>query len=49
MTCFIKKEGEKKYYEWIWNIMDMDAKTSYLLACQVTEKRFVNDARKPLK
>lgn len=47
MTCFIKKEGEKKYYEWIWNIMD--AKTRYLLACQVTEKRFVNDARKPLK
>lgn len=47
MTCFIKKEGEKKYYEWIWNIMD--AKTRYLLACQITEKRFVNGARKPLK
>lgn len=46
-TIFIKKEGEKKYYEWIWNIMD--AKTRYLLACQITETRFVNDAQKPLK
>lgn len=46
-TIFIKKEGEKKYYEWIWNIMD--AKTRYLLACQVTETRFKEDARKPLK
>ncbi len=26
----------------------MDAKTRYLLACQVTETRFVKDARKPL-
>lgn len=47
MTVFIKKEGEKKYYEWIWNIMD--AKTRYLLACQVTEERYVKDARKSLK
>lgn len=47
MTVFIKKEGEKKYYEWIWNIMD--AKTRYLLACQVTEERYVKDARKALK
>lgn len=46
MTVFIKKDGEKKYYEWIWNIMD--AKTRYLLACQVTETRYVKDARKPL-
>jgi transposase-like protein len=46
-TVFIKREGEKKYYEWIWNVMD--AKTRYLLACQVTESRFRNDARKPLK
>lgn len=46
-TIFIKKEGEKKYYEWIWNIMD--AKTRYLLACEVTESRFREDARKPLK
>ena len=46
-TVFIKKDGEKKYYEWIWNIMD--AKTRYLLACQVTETRYVSDARKPLK
>jgi transposase-like protein/DNA-directed RNA polymerase subunit M/transcription elongation factor TFIIS len=46
MTVFIKKEGEKKYYQWIWNVMD--AKTRYLLACQVTETRFVKDARKPL-
>ncbi len=46
-TVFIKKEGEKKYYQWIWNVMD--AKTRYLLACQVTEHRFVADARKPLK
>ena len=47
MTIFLKKEGEKKYYEWIWNVMD--AKTRYLLACQITETRFVKDARKPLK
>ena len=46
-TVFIKKEGEKKYYQWIWNVMD--AKTRYLLACQITETRFVKDARKPLK
>ena len=46
-TVFIKKEGEKKCYEWLWNIMD--AKTRYLLACQITETRFVNDARKPLQ
>jgi transposase-like protein len=46
-TVFIKKEGEKKYYEWIWNLMD--SKTRYLLACQITETRYVKDARKPLK
>ena len=46
-TVFIKKEGEKKYYQWIWNVMD--AKTRYLLACQVTETRYVKDARKPLQ
>lgn len=46
-TVFIKKEGEKKYYQWIWNVMD--AKTRYLLACQITETRFVKDARIPLK
>ena len=46
-TVFIKKEGEKKYYQWIWNLMD--AKTRYLLACQITETRFVKDARKPLQ
>ena len=46
-TVFIKKNGQKKCYEWIWNIMD--AKTRYLLACQVTETRYTNDARKPLK
>jgi transposase-like protein len=45
-TVFIKKQGEKKYYEWIWNLMD--AKTRYLLACQVTNTRYVKDARKPL-
>jgi transposase-like protein len=27
----------------------MDAKTRYLLACQVTEERYVDDARKPLQ
>ena len=27
----------------------MDAKTRYLLACQVTETRYVKDARKPLR
>lgn len=47
MTVFIKKEGEKKYYEWIWNVMD--AKTRYLLACEVTKERYVDDARKPLQ
>jgi putative transposase len=46
-TVFIKKEGEKKHYEWIWNLMD--AKTRYLLACQVTDTRYVKDARKPLQ
>ncbi len=46
-TVFIKKDGEKKYYQWIWNVMD--AKTRYLLACEVTETRYVKDARKPLK
>jgi len=46
-TVFIKKDGQKKCYEWIWNIMD--AKTRYLLACQVTETRFKEDARKPLQ
>ena len=46
-TVFIKKEGEKKHYQWIWNLMD--AKTRYLLACQITENRFVADARIPLK
>jgi putative transposase len=45
-TIFIKKEGEKKYYSWIWNLMD--AKTRFLLAAEVTETRFVKDARKPL-
>jgi len=47
MTVFIKKEGEKRYYEWIWNVMD--AKTRYLLACQVTKDRYVTDAQKPLQ
>jgi len=46
-TVFIKKEGEKKHYQWIWNLMD--AKTRYLLACQITETRFVNDAKVPLR
>ena len=47
MTVFLKKNGEKKYYEWIWNIME--AKTRYLLACEVTDSQFREDARKPLK
>jgi len=46
-TVFIKKEDQKRYYQWIWNIMD--AKTRHLLACQVTEDRYVEDARKALK
>jgi transposase-like protein/DNA-directed RNA polymerase subunit M/transcription elongation factor TFIIS len=46
-TVFIKKEDEKRYYQWIWNVMD--AKTRYLLACQVTEDRYVADAKKALK
>ena len=47
MTVFIKKEGEKRYHEWIWNLMDAD--TRFLLACRVTKTRFVDDAKKPLK
>ena len=47
MTVFIKKEGEKRYHEWIWNLMDAD--TRFLLACRVTKTRFVNDAKKPLQ
>ena len=47
MTIFIKKEGEKKYYEWIWNIMDAD--TRFLLACRVSKSRLVPDARVPLQ
>jgi transposase-like protein len=46
-TVFIKKEDEKRYYQWIWNVMD--AKTRYLLACEVTEERYVKDAQKALK
>jgi putative transposase len=46
-TVFIKKEGQKKCYQWLWNVMD--AKTRYLLACQITETRFVEDARIPLR
>jgi transposase-like protein len=47
MTVNIKKEGEKRYKEWIWNIMDSE--TRYLLACRVTKDRFIKDAVKPLK
>lgn len=46
-TVFIKKEGEVRYYEWIWNIMD--AKTRFLLASEVTKTRYVKDARKALR
>ena len=46
-TVFIKKEDEKRYFQWIWNVMD--AKTRYLLACQVTEERYVKDAQNALK
>lgn len=46
-TVFIKKEDKKRYFQWIWNVMD--AKTRYLLACQVTEERHIADARKALK
>src|SRR5208337_2069838 len=45
-TVFIKKENEKRYYQWIWNVMD--AKTRYLLACQVSETRYVKDAQNAL-
>jgi len=47
MTIFIKKESEKRYHEWIWNIMDAD--TRYLLACKITKTRYIKDARKPLR
>jgi transposase-like protein/Zn finger protein HypA/HybF involved in hydrogenase expression len=46
-TVYIKKEGEKKAFSWIWNIMD--SKTRYLLACQVTETRYIKDAQKALR
>jgi transposase-like protein len=46
MTVFIKKEGEERYYEWIWNVMD--AQTRFLLACRVTQSRFIEDAKVPL-
>ena len=46
-TVFIKKEDEKRYYQWIWNVMD--SKTRYLLACQVSETRYVKDAQNALK
>lgn len=47
MTVFIKKHGEKGYYEWLWNIMD--AKTRYLLACKITKTRDISDARRSLR
>lgn len=47
MTVNVRKNGEKKYHEWIWNVMD--SQTRYLLACRITEKRFVEDALKPLE
>jgi putative transposase len=46
-TLFIKKKGEQRYYQWVWNVMD--AQTRYLLACQITENRFVEDAQKAMK
>lgn len=47
MTIFIKKEGQEKYYEWLWNIMD--AETRFQLACRVSKNRFVSDARRAFK
>ena len=47
MTIFIKKEGQEKYFEWLWNIMD--AETRFQLACRVSKNRFVSDARKALR
>jgi len=47
MTVFIKKHGEKGYYEWLWNIMD--AKTRYLLACKITKSRDITDTRRSLR
>jgi len=47
MTAFIRKKGEERYYEWIWNVMDAD--TRFLLASKITKKREINDAKKPLK
>jgi transposase-like protein len=46
MTVFLKKKGEKRYFEWIWNVID--AETHYLLACQVTKDRHVADEKKPM-
>jgi transposase-like protein len=43
MTANIRKKGGRKKYWWIWNVMD--TKTRYLLACHVTENKFVKDAQ----
>ena len=47
MTVNIKKEGEKGYREWIWNLMDNE--TRYLLASRITKTRHREDAVKSLR
>jgi len=40
----VNVDGKK---EWLWNVMDDD--TRFLLACKISKRRDVVDARKPLK
>ncbi len=47
MTINIRKDGVKKNYEWIWNLMDSD--TRFLLASTITKKREIEDARGVLR
>jgi transposase-like protein/predicted RNA-binding Zn-ribbon protein involved in translation (DUF1610 family) len=46
-TLFIKKKGEKRYFEWIWNVMDNE--TRFWLASTLSKKKEVDDARRALK
>ena len=47
MVINIRKKGEKKNLEWIWNLMDSE--TRFLLASTITHKRSVQDARNVLR
>ncbi len=47
MTIFIREKEKKGNYDWVWNVMDAD--TRFLLACEVSSKRHLPDAKKPLQ